>query len=471
MTLEGLSVDGSVLATGDRILLMGQQDGKQNGIWIVSANPQRAADCAIGDHVGNTMVYCTTGNKNGGLTFVATNSSTTDVVGTDPLIYTSFSGNGSPSAGTGLSQQGSSISLNVDSSGSGGLQIVNNVLQVSADQPLIRTLGGLNELTIQNHVTAGLPPTSDGHLANKLYVDTMAYLRLGSGLFRDTAGTVRLSPQISVQDVTVSGHIHLTSAPVVSSHAVNKGYLSSLQWLNVDGSLQKDSASQTLKISASQPTITTVGTLLGLSVQGSVACSTLPTLGSHLVNKAYVDTLGFIQTGPGMSVSQGRLMLSPVQSFTDLSVSYNVTAAAAPTLSTHLTNRAYVDAAVAARIPSSATHAGCAQVASGKLTFSAISQQTQAYPQDVVYQRNSSTTGDTWTVRTAGIYAITATLLFTNPGTYGLVQNGDTYLWKDIVHNAGYGNFTFVGYISSATVLCVQGPSVDSTSVLHVSRL
>lgn len=479
LPLTGQSVDGVVLASGDRVLLTGQTAPIENGIWVVSsAGSTRAADLAAGSAAGNTQVYCLAGSINGQLTFVVTNASGADVVGTHPLVYTEFAGNGNLSAGNGLVQDGAALSVNVDVQGSGGLRIVNDVLELTPDQPRIRSLGGLSELSISSAVQASAVPTAPGHLTNKRYVDGLSYLQLGSGLTRTGDGAIQLAANVPLQDVSVSGRLQCAQVPTSAVDVVNRGYLSSLQWLGVDASFVKDTSSQVLRLAPVQTGITAVGTLNGLDVSGPVTCSAGPTLSSHLTRKSYVDALGYLQTGPGLSLSAGRISLNPVQTFTDLSVLYNVVAPAVPTLSTHLTNKAYVDGAIRTRVPSAATYSGnTTRASSGRLSFSTTIAETQPYSQDMRYVRNSQS-GDTWTVLTSGVYSVTATVQLTSQsGPYALMREmAEVPDGVQIVCGApaaGPSSLSFVGYLEATTVLYLMGASIDPVrpSFVWLSRL
>lgn len=471
-SLDGTNVDGVTLAVGNRILLAGQGDPVENGIYTVASSlpPVRSTDFAVGAQVSNTTAYVESGTVSGGLTFVVTNASSSDVVGTDALIFTKFSGNGSPTAGIGLTQNGNSISLNIDANGSGGLEVTNGTLRLTADQPGIESLGSLKALTISNHITSVRPPTAAGHLANKAYVDGLSYFRLGAGLTRDNSGSLTIEDQIALGGLVVSGNIQSANVPTLPSHVVNKGYLSSLQWLNIDGSFVKDTATQTLRLSPSQTGITTLGTLTRLDVVGPVSSDAAPTLANHLVRKSYVDSMSYLQTGPGLTASQGRLSLNGVQSFTDLSVSYNVISAARPTLSTHLTNKAYVDAQISLRSPSAATQSAATRCASGLVTFASFVNQTAPFVQDVNYVRNAQT-GDTWTVVNSGVFAVTVSLALSGSSqTVQLLQSPARRLGQ--AHDSD--SLSFTGFLDTGAVLSVitSGP-LDSTmeSVFCIARL
>jgi len=86
---NGQTVNGVVLATGDRILIKDQTNGSENGIYKVPANgaPARAEDMPIGEKVAGVKVTTEEGTVNKDKTFLCTNDDGSDVVGTDNLVF------------------------------------------------------------------------------------------------------------------------------------------------------------------------------------------------------------------------------------------------------------------------------------------------------------------------------------------------------------------------------------------------
>lgn len=86
---NGQTVDGVVLATGDRILIKDQTNGAENGIYIVNASgaPTRATDANSSAHmVPGLMVYVREGTINGKGTWKLTTTGTI-TLGTTPLTF------------------------------------------------------------------------------------------------------------------------------------------------------------------------------------------------------------------------------------------------------------------------------------------------------------------------------------------------------------------------------------------------
>jgi len=71
---NGDTIDGVVLATGDRILLKNQSAQTENGIYTVNASgaPTRASDAAVGSHLVQAVVGVEQGTSNQEKFFVCT---------------------------------------------------------------------------------------------------------------------------------------------------------------------------------------------------------------------------------------------------------------------------------------------------------------------------------------------------------------------------------------------------------------
>lgn len=100
----GDTIDGVVLAEGNRVLVKSQTNSAQNGIYVVQASGAalRASDFNEPMEVdGGDFVFVTGGTLYDNTGWVQT---TTNVVtiGTDPIVFTQFSGAGTYTAGYGL---------------------------------------------------------------------------------------------------------------------------------------------------------------------------------------------------------------------------------------------------------------------------------------------------------------------------------------------------------------------------------
>lgn len=110
---SGQVVDGVTLAVGNRILLKDQVVGSQNGIYVVtSGTPTRSQDMSSGTSAGTSAFFVDQGATNGNVGFLCTNATGSDIVGTNSLIFSSFSGGSALiTASTGLTKVGNDIQV------------------------------------------------------------------------------------------------------------------------------------------------------------------------------------------------------------------------------------------------------------------------------------------------------------------------------------------------------------------------
>ena len=106
-------IDGVTLVAGDRVLVKNQSTTSQNGIYVAvtSGVAVRASDFDTPAEIdGGDFTFITGGTINDNTGWVQTEKVTT--IGTDPIIFTQFSGAGTYSAGNGLTLTGSQFSIN-----------------------------------------------------------------------------------------------------------------------------------------------------------------------------------------------------------------------------------------------------------------------------------------------------------------------------------------------------------------------
>lgn len=94
LTLSGLqTVDGVSLNDGDRILLVGQTNQVQNGIFIVHSGAwTRSTDMAAGSNAAGNFTFIEEGTTYAQTGWVCNKPIPSAIVGTDPLGFTQFSG-------------------------------------------------------------------------------------------------------------------------------------------------------------------------------------------------------------------------------------------------------------------------------------------------------------------------------------------------------------------------------------------
>lgn len=107
-----MTLDGAPVNIGDRVLLMFQTDARQNGIWVVqSGNWTRPADFANNAHAATTYVFVEEGTNYGDNGFVCNTDAPNDVIGTNNLAWTQFTGAGEIIPGSGITKSGNTVSV------------------------------------------------------------------------------------------------------------------------------------------------------------------------------------------------------------------------------------------------------------------------------------------------------------------------------------------------------------------------
>ena len=106
------TLDGVSLSINDRVLLKNQSTTSENGIYVViNGDLARAADYNTAAEIDpGDFVFVSGGTVNDNTGWVQTATVTT--LGTDPIVFTQFSGAGTYLAGTGLTLTGNTFSIN-----------------------------------------------------------------------------------------------------------------------------------------------------------------------------------------------------------------------------------------------------------------------------------------------------------------------------------------------------------------------
>jgi len=110
---NGDTLDGVVLATGNRVLVKDQTTGSQNGIYVVKSSgaPDRSTDADLAAELtSNFAVFVEEGTVNADQGYVLTNDGAI-TVGTTALTFTQFTGLGQIIAGTGLDKTGNTLDI------------------------------------------------------------------------------------------------------------------------------------------------------------------------------------------------------------------------------------------------------------------------------------------------------------------------------------------------------------------------
>jgi|GEM_PF-5908909 len=242
---NGKTVDGIVLATGDRILIKDQATASENGIYTVNASgaPTRANDFATGAGVAGAFCFSEEGTANSDNGFVCTSNKGADVVGTDALSFAKFNGAGSGESntasnvnvgGVGVFKQKTGVNLEMR-----GINAGSSVITVTLD-------AANNEIDIDwkpNNLTSAIPAvgdsipfidTSDTNKSKKTIASNLLNLTdhgAIQGLGDDdhsqyilVAGTRAFSGDQSMG----SNKITNVATPITNNDAANKAYVDNL---------------------------------------------------------------------------------------------------------------------------------------------------------------------------------------------------------------------------------------------------
>lgn len=188
-TLSGLqTIDDISLTAGKRVLLTGQTDARENGIWLVAAGAwTRPSDFEVGDEAAGAFTFVESGTVYGGTGWVCTAPGGNDIIGTDNLPFSQFSGSGVITAGAGLVKSGSELSVGKGA----GISVLSDkvAVDIAADSALeFSSLDDAGKLRWKPDTNRGLAMDSSGAY---VALATTPGLRFDSGLlevFLNAAG-------------------------------------------------------------------------------------------------------------------------------------------------------------------------------------------------------------------------------------------------------------------------------------------
>lgn len=129
--VNGQSIDGVALVTGNRILLKNQTAPAENGIYVVTAGaPNRASDADTGTELSpGTTVSVTEGTVNADKAFMII-SDAAITIGTTSQTWGQFGAGQAYTAGNGIALAGNSFSVNP--AASGGITVAAGGVSVDA---------------------------------------------------------------------------------------------------------------------------------------------------------------------------------------------------------------------------------------------------------------------------------------------------------------------------------------------------
>jgi hypothetical protein len=209
---NGDTIDGVVLATGDRILIKNQAAAETNGIYTVNASgaPTRALDANTAGKLAAAFTFVEEGTANGEKGFVTTFDSS-DVLGTDPVTWVQFSSAGNFTASNGITLSGSDFQL--DFNGLSANTIVSGDTLAFYDASLTNE----SKTTVANFITdLGIVTTADIPASEQS--ELAALDALGNGMVAKTANATYSNRTISVNGAGNLDGLAITNGDGVSGN-------------------------------------------------------------------------------------------------------------------------------------------------------------------------------------------------------------------------------------------------------------
>ena len=183
----GDTLDGVVLANGDRVLVKNQNSPEHNGVYIVqnSGAATRATDYnTVGEVDAGDFIFVENGTANAKTGWIQTNKITT--LDTDHIEFSQFSGAGTYSAGTGLTLTGSVFSINT------GTTVDLNTAQTLTNKTITGTFSGNITGNVTGDVSGNAGTVTNGVYTTGSYADpawitSLAKSKVGLGNVENTA--------------------------------------------------------------------------------------------------------------------------------------------------------------------------------------------------------------------------------------------------------------------------------------------
>ena len=290
ITLSGTqTIDGVSVSADDRVAVIAQSNAVENGIYICAAGSwSRSSDMAAGANAAGASFFVEQGTTNGDKGFVCTSNKAADVVGTNSLSFSQYTGVASITAGAALSKTGDQLDVEVDDSS----------IEISSDALRVKAAG------ITDAMLAGSISNS------KLTNSTISGIALGSslqGLTASATGGLSLSATYN-GSAAVSASINLDGSSLATGSnglKVNTGGIITLM-------IADDAVTSAKLADASVVTAALAGTSVTADKLASNAVTTAKIADSSVTNAKLAGsiTADKLTLGNGVENSSGSLIVS-----------------------------------------------------------------------------------------------------------------------------------------------------------------
>lgn len=223
-----LTIDGTLVALNDRILVKDEASQLKNGVYTcttagavgVAAILTRSSDMDSSAEFPGAFVFVESGTVNAAAGFVCTNSSN-PTVGTTAITFTQFSGAGEITAGTGISKTANTLSIDtaVTVDKTTAQTLTNKIIQLTPLPGVDLTVSGITAQFTTNEAQAFgdliyIDSSGKSHLAKADAIATSKVIGMATGTFSSAGTGTYLLNGFARNDAwnwTVGGFVYLTT--------------------------------------------------------------------------------------------------------------------------------------------------------------------------------------------------------------------------------------------------------------------
>ncbi len=271
ITLNGMqTIDGISVNPNDRVLLVGQTNTLQNGLWLTQTNNwTRPTDFATSLTPGQTYVLITEGSANAGSSWICTTP--TAVIDTEPLTFVEFS------------IPGQTTATNI---GTGTGQLFENKIGINLN---FKTIAADNHIVVANNATTVTIATD----ATNNNTPSTLVSRDGTGNFSATTITANMigsaSANVLLSGDTMSGSLQLPAGTAAAPSLTFTG--STATGLSASAGTLSLNTNGTSQITISPTGLVAIP---GLSNAGILHTDALGNLSTSLIINSDIDSAAAI---------------------------------------------------------------------------------------------------------------------------------------------------------------------------------